>query len=381
MFGITSLMLGQTCPTSSFPSSCIDSNGIHGQILDTGGQLFNVKTFGAKGDGSTDDTSAINSAISAAQVNGGILYFPPGVYEVKNPNQVNPSNMLSGHIVVSIRCASPTSTTIQFTGSSGFTLSNVMRIAPYYAGDVSGCNFDLTKASANTIALHIIDSVGWMIKNNGFIGAAGNGDVGVELENATAWSERNQIVSNQFYELAAGIELLQDTADTYSSFGYNIIEFDHFEIPSGAAGILLTSPSNYTAHFGLYNARIDARANFDSGDTSSAVLSCVNGGQVYNSPIYISSEGPSGTYDAQVDSNSSIAGVGMILQVGGNTPISGTGISNVLVAGAFYQLIETGSSAPSGSCNTGSLFLNSSGTSGGNNTLYVCVARAWTDVK
>jgi hypothetical protein len=41
---------------------------------------FNVKTYGAKGDNSTDDTSSIQSAITAA-AGGGTLYFPAGTYK------------------------------------------------------------------------------------------------------------------------------------------------------------------------------------------------------------------------------------------------------------------------------------------------------------
>lgn len=40
----------------------------------------NVKDFGAKGDGVTDDHIAIVSAINSAKNNGGILYFPTGTY-------------------------------------------------------------------------------------------------------------------------------------------------------------------------------------------------------------------------------------------------------------------------------------------------------------
>jgi len=44
---------------------------------------YNVKAFGAVGDGSTDDHVAINSAISAINsAGGGVLYFPKGTYKI-----------------------------------------------------------------------------------------------------------------------------------------------------------------------------------------------------------------------------------------------------------------------------------------------------------
>lgn len=55
--------------------------------------VINVKDFGAKGDGVTDDTSAINSAIDYlytlapnvppnVDLHGGLLFFPPGIYQI-----------------------------------------------------------------------------------------------------------------------------------------------------------------------------------------------------------------------------------------------------------------------------------------------------------
>lgn len=41
---------------------------------------FNVRQFGAKGDGQTKDTAAIQSAMDAAGVAGGTVYVPPGKY-------------------------------------------------------------------------------------------------------------------------------------------------------------------------------------------------------------------------------------------------------------------------------------------------------------
>lgn len=62
-----------------------------------------VKTaFGTKGDGSTDDTAAIQSAIDSLSDTGdtaGTLYFPPGTYKITDTlRMVNkPFSTLLGH--------------------------------------------------------------------------------------------------------------------------------------------------------------------------------------------------------------------------------------------------------------------------------------------
>ena len=41
----------------------------------------NVMSYGAAGNGSTDDTAAVTAAIAALPAAGGVLYFPPGTYK------------------------------------------------------------------------------------------------------------------------------------------------------------------------------------------------------------------------------------------------------------------------------------------------------------
>lgn len=52
--------------------------------LSTFGNVYNVRFFGAKGDGSTDDTTAIQNAMNAASFDGGTVYFPAGHYKFSN---------------------------------------------------------------------------------------------------------------------------------------------------------------------------------------------------------------------------------------------------------------------------------------------------------
>jgi hypothetical protein len=57
-------------------------------------EIKNVKDFGARGDGSTDDTSAIQAAINAAAAKGGSVYFPSGVYKTSRTLTVSGKNPL-----------------------------------------------------------------------------------------------------------------------------------------------------------------------------------------------------------------------------------------------------------------------------------------------
>ena len=53
-----------------------------GQVLQELPDLWNVRAFGAIGDGETDDTAAIQAAIDAAEVRSGTVFVPIGVYIV-----------------------------------------------------------------------------------------------------------------------------------------------------------------------------------------------------------------------------------------------------------------------------------------------------------
>ncbi|KAH0580279.1 hypothetical protein H2248_001793 [Termitomyces sp. 'cryptogamus'] len=104
---LVSAKLGSTCsvplgpgisgPEDAFWMENIKHQGISAYHSNSGYQVFrNVKDFGAKGDGVTDDTHAINAAISSGGRCGGggcqsttltpaIVYFPKGTYVVSSP--------------------------------------------------------------------------------------------------------------------------------------------------------------------------------------------------------------------------------------------------------------------------------------------------------
>lgn len=61
--------------------SSLGAGGTPGGIAANGTlDWFNVKAYGAKGDGTTDDTAAILAALAAAGAAGGVVYLPIGTY-------------------------------------------------------------------------------------------------------------------------------------------------------------------------------------------------------------------------------------------------------------------------------------------------------------
>jgi hypothetical protein len=46
--------------------------------------VFNIRDYGATGDGTTDDTRAVLKAISNCTDNGGVLYIPSGTYVIRS---------------------------------------------------------------------------------------------------------------------------------------------------------------------------------------------------------------------------------------------------------------------------------------------------------
>jgi len=87
--GVASLDSSGHIPSTQF------GNTITAPIHDKGGGVFNVMAYGATGNGSTDDTAAINAAIAAAS-SGDIVYLPGGTYKVSSPIVIPPCITFEG---------------------------------------------------------------------------------------------------------------------------------------------------------------------------------------------------------------------------------------------------------------------------------------------
>ena len=70
---------GQLRYSSTAP---VEASGDTGGISLSSDMGLNVKAYGATGDGATDDTTAIQAALTAVPSTGGTVYFPAGTYKI-----------------------------------------------------------------------------------------------------------------------------------------------------------------------------------------------------------------------------------------------------------------------------------------------------------
>ena len=97
-------------------------------------KVINVAYFGAKGNGTTDDTTAIQNAINAAtgSLTGYKIYFPPGIYKISQTISVGAKQNIylvgDGPNVSVISPTSLVSKAISFGTSSGTAYQGIFNL-------------------------------------------------------------------------------------------------------------------------------------------------------------------------------------------------------------------------------------------------------------
>lgn len=131
---------------------------------------LNVQSYGATGNGATDDTNAINTALTAAHAQGKSLYFPPGTYLCATHDG-------SGHILtfnvgglndITLYGSGATLTTADTgTGGKSSTLLYVYAFAPSNGLIIRGLRFVSThpRTNQNTVGLFMTGTSGTNIQN------------------------------------------------------------------------------------------------------------------------------------------------------------------------------------------------------------------------
>ena len=146
------------------------TNDMTGPSPDKSGQ-FNVKTYGAVGDGSTDDTAAIRSAITAASATGGTVFFPPGVFVLPNlltcKSLNNVSFQGSGKSTTILKSAIPVSFPPR---NGGPTMLGFFNCANFSIRDITFDNNNIITALRSSM-VSVSGSTNFTVSNCAFINA------------------------------------------------------------------------------------------------------------------------------------------------------------------------------------------------------------------
>jgi hypothetical protein len=129
--------------------------------------VFNVKDYGAHGDGSRDDTTTIAAAITAAAASGGIVHAPPGTYLVSGNLGGALSNVTvqgAGRFVTIFKLKASSNTHVFDISGNNWTMRDI-GIDGNRANNASGHGIRITGDHHTLDTLYIHDTVGYGIAN------------------------------------------------------------------------------------------------------------------------------------------------------------------------------------------------------------------------
>lgn len=205
--------------------------------------MVNVLDYNAKGNGTTDDTAAINAALAAVS-SGGIVLFPGGLTFLTTGNHAVPRGVL----------IMATGATIQHTGNNScFVFQSAQGFSMDMRGGMTGGRMTGTSTGTSAVAIQAGNQWGFTLKDMNIAGYSAG--VGVLLKNTTNWCEGTLIEGVKIDSPKTGIRF--EAINGNSSFGYTQIISVAINVPAnGGVGIDFGSTSTATAY--VYNSIIDA---------------------------------------------------------------------------------------------------------------------------
>ena len=230
---------------------------LDGNFSDLAGRFTSVTDYGATGDGTTDDTDAIQAAIDALSANnGGTLYLPAGTYAISSTLSVNTSNISIVGDGADIRhIANPqfifAATILKWIGASGgsmieFSSPSGASNNKCNGGGISGIAFN-----ANSLAGYGLTIKSWnsalfqRLQFHEFLTSALTLDVVADL-NDTESTQNNIFRQFRIWQsVQTGYCLWMKASTAGVNVSYNIFEQMTFQHKNGVGINMENGDSNY----------------------------------------------------------------------------------------------------------------------------------------
>jgi len=234
--------------------------GQTGAVLDKGGAVFNVKAYGASGNGTTDDTASIQHAVDAAlSAGGGIVYLPAGKYLLKGTVTISRIDLVSLEGV-------GMGTNLQVGSNLGISLGATSLLLGgshgYHSGRIEGMHITCSNQS-KAIAVQMTDMIADPQLNDLMVTRC---DQAFDIVNEKYWNERliaTNVTDDNNNHL---FHLDQNPKNHWDSFGYAIYDGIFVNKGAGQDVIYMTGGGN------LYNSKLVIKGNFDGNATDASIF-------------------------------------------------------------------------------------------------------------
>jgi hypothetical protein len=192
---------------------------------------INVRDYGAVGNGSTDDTAALQAAFNAAATSGKTVWLPPGTYNHGGLLDANGINVVGAGSKSILKATNPDQEALEVTGNGG-SVSNLatetsardrssqpQAAAIWVSGAQNATIKDVTTVGAASNGVRVDDSNGTMVEGS-FVDDTNADGITVDNGSSNTTIQKNQ-VSNAGDDGISGLSLGSDAKPVE---GLNIID-------------------------------------------------------------------------------------------------------------------------------------------------------------
>lgn len=234
-------------------------------------RVFNVRDYGATGDGATDDTTAIQAAVTALKTaTVGVLYFPTGSYKITSTIDLQAKTLSAEEhaLTYAVRGDGSSATSLLYSGSGPCVKVTDPAFDANHATLGSsvweGFAIDGTAAAAGASGIQFGDVSGGKFVDLTIQNFTGTGSAGILFQNTTGWTEKMHTRDVRVGNCSSLLKFRN--SGPYASWMYWDVDFDLYPFLNQIA---IDDDPTQSTHDGSH---WHVTANSAAGDGNTAVF-------------------------------------------------------------------------------------------------------------